>query len=50
MKKLFVEPYLEIVNIHSFSYILTSSTTSTGEDGMDVGDLENGATEPGENF
>lgn len=38
MKKLFVEPYLEIVNIHSFSYILTSSTD---EDTMNVGDTEN---------
>lgn len=47
MKKLFVEPYLEIVNIHSFSYVLTSSTK---EDGMNVENPENGATEPGDDF
>lgn len=45
MKKLFVEPYLEIVNIHSFSYILTYS-----EDGMNAENPEKGAIEPDENF
>lgn len=46
MKKLFVEPYLEIVDICSLAYTIDASP----EDGMNVGDIEDNNSESSEPF